>query len=204
MKSAAKKVEKTQVVVESLDIIEDQAMLSEGFYQLLQTTDFEVHRTNVTAGPIFQPVVTCKGTSTALLSNTKMALRELKLSGFSISEEASGQWITHLHKLVLQDCTIMSKSFSDSLKTNRMLTELILTKSGLRSGDAVLLAKSLETNNTLLVLDLSGNRIGDEGASAIYKALQKNSTLCDLDISNNRFQGNYPLCIYHSFVKNYL
>ena len=192
IKKAVNQLGNTQAVIQSIDILEDEVIVSEGLYHLLYDSIPLIRQVNVTAGPLSQPVIAGKGMDT-LFSDTKIVAKELKLSGFSISDAAIIHLINCQKKLQLLFCTFSSKLFADSLKTNCVLTELSMARTDLNSEDAVLLAESLERNNTLLVMDLSGNKIGDKGASAIYKALQRNTTLCELNISSNRFKGNYEL-----------
>ena len=82
----------------------------------------------------------------------------------------------------------------DNLKTLCDLsgdeTELDLSKKGLTTGCAVLVAHEVQNNRTLVKFDISGNVLNAEGCKAIAEALNNNNTLTDLNIAKTQMTWN--------------
>ncbi|XP_068670277.1 nucleotide-binding oligomerization domain-containing protein 2-like isoform X8 [Montipora foliosa] len=90
--------------------------------------------------------------------------------------------------LLLYDCNIDDASaaaLAELLRENSTLTMLFLGYNNIGEVVADALAKGLKGNSTLKWLDLSNNRIGYVGADALAKGLKENSTLELLHLSNN-------------------
>ncbi|KAF9944967.1 hypothetical protein BGZ70_004168, partial [Mortierella alpina] len=72
-----------------------------------------------------------------------------------------------------------------ALKTNSVLTTLILSGKSIGPGGMTVLAEALSVNSTLITLDLQSNSIGDVGGQAMAEALKVNTTLTNLSLNSN-------------------
>lgn len=86
---------------------------------------------------------------------------------------------------------IAIKEVIDTLKEEKEIKRLTLSKNDLGNQEIVALAKAIQDNGIKLIsLDLSCNKISDEGISAISQLfLENNQTINKLDLSNNNISN---------------
>lgn len=86
---------------------------------------------------------------------------------------------------------IAIKEVIDTLKEEKEIKTLTLSKNDLGNQEIVALAKAIQDNSIKLIsLDLSCNKISDEGLSAISQLfLENNQTIIKLDLSNNNISN---------------
>lgn len=77
------------------------------------------------------------------------------------------------------------KLFSATLKCNRTLRHLDLSRNELGTDTGIAFATSLRTNRTLQSLAISGNAMGANVGKNMAQALATNASLVELDLSDN-------------------
>ncbi|AET73465.1 hypothetical protein EMVG_00179 [Emiliania huxleyi virus PS401] len=78
-----------------------------------------------------------------------------------------------------------AKALASALRVNTALTNLVLWDNNIGAEGAKALASALRINEVLTLLELGRNGIGDEGAKALASTLRVNKVLTELDLTNN-------------------
>jgi hypothetical protein len=68
---------------------------------------------------------------------------------------------------------------------------VLLSRRGMRSSDAMLLAAELESAPCVRVVDLSYNKLGPDAAAAVAAALEQSKTITSLNLQSNRLAGSW-------------
>ncbi|CAO3566796.1 unnamed protein product [Mortierella alpina] len=82
---------------------------------------------------------------------------------------------------VVIDC----QELATALRTNSILTSLVLRGKSIGPGGMQVVARALKVNAILTTLDLRSNAIGGSGGQALAEALEANRTLTNLDLGCN-------------------
>lgn len=92
--------------------------------------------------------------------------------------------------------------FAKMLHVNYSLTELHLSKHGMKDFGAEQLAESLHDNKTLKYLNLSCNKIAEDGAKAFAALLKLNTPLQKLSFASNRIGNNGLAALSEAIATN--
>jgi len=133
----------------------------------------------------------------SLLHNDRAKLGFIVCDSFVLQEG--------LHALDLSSrgvCAAYATTLSGVLKSNGVLTTLVLNDNDIRDEGAVALAHGLSHNRALELLELNGCAIKAEGAKALGRALETNDVLTKVDLRNNRLGDDGVLEIGRSLLNS--
>lgn len=92
--------------------------------------------------------------------------------------------------------------FAKMLHVNYSLTELHLSKHGMKDFGATQLAESLKDNKTLKYLNLACNKISEDGTRAFASLLKLNTPLKKLSFASNRIGNNGLAALSEAIATN--